>query len=389
MLEPFTFRAPGRLIDFMREAGEPGLINLAAGVPATETLPAAELQAAFAEAFAREGRTMFAYHRPEGDVGLRELLAARLRERGAAIAGEQLLTVTGCQQGLQLMLTAMVRPGDTVACEVPAYYALLELISAAGARLLPVPVRSDQGIDLAEADELFARWKPRALFVCSSLSNPSGATMPAAHRERLVQICRTHGVRIVEDDIYGELVDGRAPPTMLAFDDGTTASYVSSFSKTVSPGLRVGMCVPGTPHEEVATLKCQQDMHSAVATEVALRHFLEMGGLDPHLTRVRESNARRRQVARAAIARTFPLDAKVWPTVGGYMLWVEFQRPIDLAAVRAAARAQHVVFAAGDVFFPKPTGTTCIRLNCARAAEDDLVRGIEILGSILAQEVRP
>lgn len=384
MTSPFTFIAEGRLIDFMREAGEPGLINLAAGVPATETLPAAELAAAFARAFAHEGQAMCAYHWPEGDFALREMLAARLREqRGAAIRGEQVITVTGCQQGLQLMLAAVARPGDVVACEVPAYYALLELISTSGARILPVPVRNGEGIDPAEAEELFERWKPRMFFVCSSLANPSGATMPVTNRERLVQICRAHGVRLVEDDIYGELVDGGPLATMLAFDDGRTVSYVSSLSKTVSPGLRVGVCVPGSVHEEVAILKCRQDMHSSVVSEVALRHFLEMGALDPHLARLRARNVVRRKIACSTIERAFPAGTKVWPQVGGYMVWVELPNLVDLAALRARARAQHVVFAAGDVFFPAPPERSYLRLNCAKASEEELVRGLETLGGIL------
>ena len=381
---PFTFTSEGRLIDFMREAGEPGLINLAAGVPATETLPATELAAAFARAFAQEGEAMCAYHWPEGDVALRELLAVRLcAHRGASIRGKDVLTVTGCQQALQLMLAAVTRPGDIVACEVPAYYALLELISTADARILPVPVRNGDGIDPAEAEELFGRWKPRMFFVCSSLANPSGATMPERNRERLVQICRRHEVRLVEDDIYGELVDGGPLPTMLAYDDGRTVSYVSSMSKTVSPGLRVGLCVPGSLHEEVATLKCRQDMHSSVVSEVALRHFFEMGALDPHLARLRARNVVRRKMACTTIGRAFPAGTKVWPQVGGYMVWVELPGRVDLATVRTRARAEHVVFASGDVFFPAPSERSYLRLNCAKASEEELVRGLEILGGIL------
>jgi DNA-binding transcriptional MocR family regulator len=383
MTDPFTFQTPARLIDFMREAGEPGLINLAAGVPATDSLPAAELGKAFSQAFAREGTTMWAYHHPEGDPALRELLAARLRTRGANVTGKQVLTVTGCQQGLQLMLAALVRPGDIVACEVPAYYALLELISAAGARILPLPIRSGDGIDLAETAARLARWKPRVLFVCSSLSNPSSATMPAKNREQLVALCRQHGVRLVEDDIYGELVDGGALPTMLAHDDGTTVSYVSSFSKSVSPGLRAGVCIAGSLHEQVATLKCQQDMHSAVPGEVMLRYFLEMDALDPHLERLRTRNVRRRAFAADTIQRTFPKGTRLWPQIGGYMVWLELPGLCDFAQVRAAARARNVVFAAGDVFFPAAPGTSYLRLNCARASEPDLIQGLEILGGIL------
>ena len=383
MTEPQTFRAAGRLIDFMRQADEPGLINLAAGVPGLDALPADELRAAFARGFEKEGAKMFAYHHPEGDRALRDHLAARLNARGANLRGDQLVTVTGCTQGLQLMLSVLVQPGDIVAVEAPAYYGLLELLSVAGVRVLPLPVADGDGIDPAQAEPLLARWKPRCLIVCTALSNPSGATVPVANRERLVALCRTHGVRLIEDDIYGELVDGGAPKTMLAWDDGSTVSYVTSFSKSVSPGIRVGVCVPGSLHEDYAARKCQQDLHSAVTSEVTLREFLESGALDPHLARLRERHRHRRTIALDAIARSFPAGTRVTPPRGGYMLWAEMPRTIDLAAVRDAARAERIVFASGAVFFTQPPEKTCLRLNCAKATEAELLHGLTTLGAIL------
>ena len=381
--EPQTFRATGRLVDFMRQADEPGLINLAAGVPGLDALPADELRAAFARGFEREGAGMFAYHHPEGDRRLRELLAARLKTRGAEVRGEQLVTVTGCTQGLQLLLSLLVQPGDIVAVEAPAYYGLLELLSTAGARVLPLPVGDGDGIDPSEVEPLLARWKPRCLIVCAALSNPSGATLPESRRERLVEVCRTHGVRLIEDDIYGELVDGGAPRSMLAWDDGSTVSYVTSFSKTISPGLRAGFCVPGSLHEDYAARKCQQDLHSAVPTEVALREFLETGALDPHLARLRARNLQRRTLGLEIIARSFPAGTRVNPPRGGYMLWVELPQPADLAAVREAARRESIVFASGAVFFTQPPARTCLRLNCAKASADELQHGLTRLGAIL------
>jgi DNA-binding transcriptional MocR family regulator len=386
MTEPFHFLPPGRLIDFMRQAGEPGLINLAAGVPGLDSLPAQALHSALGRAFEEEGPTIFAYHHPEGDPLLRELLADRLRSRGALIESGQLFTVTGCQQGLQLLLDVLVQPGDIVACEVPAYYALLELISECGARVLPMSVRGPEGFDLDEVDALLARWKPKCLFVCTTLSNPSGSTIPAGNRERLVEICRKHGVRVIEDDIYAELVDGGAPKPLLAFDDGSTVSYVSSFSKSVSPGLRAGVCVPGNIYEQVAVRKVQQDMHSSVVSEVALRCFIEDGSLDPHLARLRERNSRRRSVGIEAIMRSFPEGTKVWPQPGGYMAWVELPGLFDLEKARDLAHQEHVVFAAGTVFFPAPPDRSYLRLNCAKASEAELVQGLEILGRVLSTQ---
>src|SRR4030095_8180400 len=135
---------------------------------------------------------------------------------------------------------------------------------------------------------------------------PSGATVPEANRERLVELCRRLGIRLIEDDIYAELVDGGAPKPMLAFDDGSTVSYVSSFSKSISPGLRAGICAPGTLFEDVASRKCQQDLHSSVVTESALREFLLAGAMDPHLDWLRTRNARRRALALDALRPTFP-----------------------------------------------------------------------------------
>jgi DNA-binding transcriptional MocR family regulator len=170
---------------------------------------------------------------------------------------------------------------------------------------------------------------------------------------------------------------------MLAWDDGSTVSYVSSFSKSVSPGLRAGVCAPGTLYEEFAARKCQQDLHSAVVAEVALREFLAVGALDPHLLRLRERNTRRRTLALDAIARSFPEGTRVDPPLGGYMLWAKLPRAYDITAVRDAARKERVVFGAGPVFFTQPQPTTSLRLNCAKATESELVGGLEALGAIL------
>jgi DNA-binding transcriptional MocR family regulator len=190
-------------------------------------------------------------------------------------------------------------------------------------------------------------------------------------------------VRIIEDDIYAELVDHGAPRPMRSFDDGSTVSYVSSFSKSVAPGLRAGVCVPGTLLEEAATRKCQQDLHGSVVSEVALRHFIESGALEPHLAALRERNGRRRSLGLAAIERSFPAGTRVTQPRGGYMLWAELPRHIDLAQLRSRARAERIVFASGDVFFAAKPDRSYLRLNCAKATEADLTSGLERLGSLL------
>ena len=384
MTEPFLFKAAARLVDFMRQADDPELLNLAAGVPSLEALPTTELAVAFQRALATQGSKLFGYHNPEGDYELRDLLAQRLSRRGAAVSGSDLFTTTGCTQGLSVMLSVLVQPGDVVAFEAPAYYGMLELLAQVGARALPLPLSGADGIDVDLAEALLTRWKPRCLVVCSSLSNPSGATLPEASRERLVEICRRLGVRIIEDDIYAELVDGGAPKPMRAFDDGSTVSWVTSFSKSISPGLRVGVCAPGDLFEEAIARKVQQDLHSAVPTEVALREFLGAGCFDPHLESLRIRNAGRRELALATVARCFPAGTQVNPPNGGYMLWARLPGTVDFASVRAKARSRRVAFAAGDVFFAGPAPSSGVRLNCDRVSEPELVFALETLGELLS-----
>ena len=390
MHEPFLFQAPARLVDFMRQADQPGFINLAAGVPGLDALPFAALREAAELTLAAEGASVFAYQHPEGHRPLRALLAERLAARGVgAAAPERIVTTTGCTQALQAMLSVLVRPGEIVACEAPAYYGLLELIAEAGARVLPIPV-DGAGLDLDATQEALEHWKPKCLVVCTSLSNPSGTTLSEPHRERLVGVCRAARVRLIEDDIYAELLDSGAPKPCRAFDDGSTVSFVTSFSKTVSPGLRVGYCVPGTPelHDAFAARKCQLDLHSSVISEVILRTFLSRGGLDPHLAWLRERNQRRRGLALDAIARSFPPGTEVNAPLGGYMLWVQLPTGVKLAEVSPLARTAGVLFAAGSSFYAvcdRESRPTCqIRLNCARATEPDLERAVEILGKIVS-----
>lgn len=383
--EPQLFRAKVRLLDFMRQADEANLINLAAGVPSPEALPGLHLANCLKESFSDEGNRLFAYHHPEGDHELRRLLAERLGRRGVKISGSDIVTTTGCTQALQITLSLLAEPGDVVACEAPAYYGMLELLSALKVRVLPIPVRDENGLDFEYARQAFQQWKPRCLVVCSSLSNPSGATIPEGRREAWVNLCRENGVSILEDDIYSELIDGGAPKPMRAWDDGSTVFLVSSFSKTVAPGLRVGYAVPGILKEEFATRKCQQDLHGAVPTETALRRFIQSGEIETHLSWLRERNIKRRKQVMAAINDCFPKGSRVFPVQGGFMLWVALPKKLEMNSFKAEARKRGVAFAAGDVFFTGEADQSYFRLNCAKASEEELGLGIRILGELLAQ----
>jgi DNA-binding transcriptional MocR family regulator len=386
MILPYTFSPRARLLEFMRQAGNPNLINLAAGLPSADCVPKAALKRAFDAAFNDEPDVALGYHTPEGDYPLREMISERFARRGILVAANDMVITTGCSQALHGMIRLLAEPGDVVACEAPAYYSTLEILGDLGVRVLPIPVRDSHGVDLDLVTTLFERFRPRLFVVCSTLSNPSGATLPNDARRALVQICQTTGTHILEDEIYGELseIDGLRP--IRSYDDGSTVSYVMSYSKTVAPGIRIGVCVPGSNTDRFALLKCQQDMHSATLCEVAFRKYLETGDLDTHLNYLQALNQRRRKIAREIIQQHFPKEANVWIPEGGFLLWVELPQHIDVEAAYQAALRKNVAFSRGAAFFTTADAkVNSMRLNCSRPTADELLQGLETLGGILAQ----
>jgi 2-aminoadipate transaminase len=383
-MSPYTFQPRGRLLEVMRQVGDRGLINLAAGLPSVHCVPKADLSKAFAATLEENADEALGYHVPDGDVPLRGLLAERFGRRGINTTVDQIVITTGCSQALHGMIRLVTNPGDIVACEAPAYYSTLEIIGDRGLKVLPIPVRDSNGIDFEVAQVLFRRFRPKLFVLCSTLSNPSGATVPNDIRKALVELCRETGTRILEDEIYGELSENSDLKPIRAFDDGSTVSYVTSFSKTVAPGLRIGVCLPGVDANPFALYKCQQDMHSATLCEVAFRRYLETGRLDSHLDFLRRFNHERRQLALGVIDNCFPASAKVWKPAGGFLLWVELPSGTQMERAYRAALNEKVAFCPGAAFFTSAEQEiAAMRLNCSRPSEDALVKGLRTLGKIL------
>jgi DNA-binding transcriptional MocR family regulator len=385
---PYKFAPQARLLDFMRQAGKPNLINLAAGLPSVDCVPKADLKRAFDQTFNEEPDLALGYHTPDGDYQLRQRIGERFARREISVTPEEMVITTGCTQALHGMIRLLAQPGEIVACEAPAYYATLEMLGDMGFRALPIPVRNLQGVDLDLVSTLFERFRPKFFVVCSTLSNPSGATMPNDARRALVEICRKTNTHILEDEIYGELSEIDELRPIRSYDGGDTVSYVMSFSKTVAPGIRIGVCVPGGNTDRFAQLKCQQDMHSATLCEVAFRKYLETADLDAQLKYLKTFNRQRRETAAELIRKHFPEGTTVWVPEGGFLLWVELPQQVDIEGAYIAALEKNVAFSRGKAFYTTPEAKFgAMRINCSRPTMAELVQGIEILGDILSKRV--
>jgi len=375
---------PIRLLDLMRQTEDPHVINLAAGIPSSDFLPLDALKTALEGEIQSRAREMFSYHRPEGAQILREAIRDYLAIRGVRTTSDEVLVTTGCSGALSTMMSTLLKKGDTVVCEAPAYYGQLELLRAIGVKFRTVNTAVGQEPDPAKWEKaLKAKPKPKLLVVTSTLSNPSGATLKEEWRPRMVEICRKMGVPILEDDIYGDLLGRARPKPLRAYDDGSTVLYVTSFSKTVAPGLRIGFALPGKWMDAAADRQCRQTIHGGVPPEFITASFLRSGRMEGHLEMLRTVYAKRRELAGGILSRELPEGIRADDPLGGYMLWVRGGRPSLMEEVSKQCLAKGVAVVGGGIFFANPPKEACFRLNCARATPEDLARGVGIFCEVL------
>ena len=381
-------KAPVRLLDLMRQTEDPHVINLAAGIPSADFLPLDALRTALEGELASRAREMFSYHRPEGAGLLRDAIRDYLGVRGVNVQSDQILVTTGCSGALATMMNTVLKRGDTVVCEAPAYYGQLELLRAIGVKFRTVNTAVGQEPDPAKWEKaLKAKPKPKLLVVTSTLSNPSGATLKEEWRPRMVEMCRKMGVPILEDDIYGDLLGRGRPKPLRAYDDGSTVLYVTSFSKTVAPGLRIGFALPGKWMDAAADRQCRQTIHGGVPPEFITASFLRSGRMEGHLEMLRSVYAKRRELAGGILSRELPDGIRADDPSGGYMLWVRGGRPGLMEEVSKQCLAKGVAVVGGGIFFANPPKEACFRLNCARATPEDLAKGVGIFCSVLKVEL--
>jgi len=375
---------PIRLLDLMRQTEDPHVINLAAGIPSSDFLPLDALKTALEGEIQSRAREMFSYHRPEGAQILREAIRDYLAIRGVRTTSDEVLVTTGCSGALSTMMSTLLKKGDTVVCEAPAYYGQLELLRAIGVKFRTVNTAVGQEPDPAKWEKaLKAKPKPKLLVVTSTLSNPSGATLKEEWRPRMVEMCRKMGVPILEDDIYGDLLGRARPKPLRAYDDGSTVLYVTSFSKTVAPGLRIGFALPGKWMDAAADRQCRQTIHGGVPPEFITASFLRSGRMEGHLEMLRTVYAKRRELAGGILSRELPEGIRADDPLGGYMLWIRGGRPSLMEEVSKQCLAKGVAVVGGGIFFANPPKEACFRLNCARATPEDLARGVGIFCEVL------
>lgn len=387
----FARRIPKMGVSAIREilkvTERPDVISFAGGLPAPELFPVEALAEAHARVFAEEGASAMQYSTTEGFRPLREWIAERMRSRGAEAQAGRVLITHGSQQGIDLVAKAFLDPGDAVVVENPCYLAALQVFKGYEAEIIAVG-SDDAGMRVEEIERAVkeAKRKPKLIYVVSQFHNPKGTTLSLERRRMLIEASRRLSVPIIEDDPYGELrYEGERLPTLAALDGEGLVIYLSTFSKTLSPGMRIGWAHASEEiFRALVTAKQSADLHTNTIQQRAAARLLESFDYDAHVERIREVYGERSRLMLSCMERGFPKSARWTRPEGGLFLWVELPEEVDAEELFEDALRERVAFVPGAPFFAAHPRRNFLRMNFSNSKPEMIEEGVRRLGGVMA-----
>ncbi|MDQ5852126.1 MAG: PLP-dependent aminotransferase family protein [Chloroflexota bacterium] len=376
--------------DLLKVTEQPEMISLAGGLPAPECFPTAALAAAAAHVLAHTPTAALQYGPTEGYRPLRALLAEWMTALQVPVTDEEVLMTSGSQQALDLLGKLLIDPGAPVAVEEPTYVGALQAWRPYRPRFITLPTDAAGLCVDALADVLARGERPRFVYLVSSFQNPTGTTLTPARRHALLELAGRYRLPIIEDDPYGELYyDGARVPLLAAQDRALHGRlrhviYLSTFSKLLAPGLRVGWVVAPTPLlRRIVHAKQGMDLHTGSLTQATIYEACRDGLLDRHVPALRATYRARRDALLGALQRQMPAEVQWTRPDGGMFVWLTLPGAIDATRLLAAALAQQVAFVPGAAFHALGGGHQTLRLNFSHTPPAQMETGIGRLAQAL------
>jgi DNA-binding transcriptional MocR family regulator len=317
-----------------------------------------------------------------------EPLRRQIAKRSTLFCGkaslEEIVVTNGCMEAVSLCLKAVAATGDTIVVESPTFPWFLQIIEDLGMYALEIPSLSHDGIDLTLLGKAIRRHTVKAAILVPNFNNPMGFQMPDDKKAVLVSMLCGNGIAIIEDDIYGELYFGtKRPTTLKALDPKGMVLYCGSFSKTVSPGLRVGWTMPGRFLDKVRRLKVNQTLAEPTLTQYVLTQFMHSGRYDRHLRTLRTCLKNQVSNTALAVAQHFPAGTKISAPKGGLCLWVQLPASIDSLELFRRAMEKKIAVLPGIICATTDAYRNCIRISCGMPWSRQLDQGLRTLAGII------
>jgi 2-aminoadipate transaminase len=383
--------------DLMTLTEPSSVISFARGLPAADMFPITELQEACQRVLAEHGAHALQYGHPQGYRPLREMITRHMARYGITVTPDNVLVTSGSQQALDLIGRVFLNPGDRILVEAPTHVGALEAWQSYQADYVSVPLDTE-GIQMDPLEGAL-RGGPKFLYVLPNFHNPTGVTLSLARRLKLLALADHYGVPILEDDPYGQLryegehiaplavLDGRAH-TREHLPYSGNVLYLSTFSQTLAPGLRLGWIVaPVDVMQHLVQAKQGADLQTSMFIQMVAYEVARGGFLDHHVRELRVIYRERRNAMLTALSHFFPPEATWTEPQGGLFIWVTLPPTLDATAVLQHALAAHVAFAPGPDFFAQGEGQHMLRLNFTCVEPDRIEEGIRRLGGVLTHSM--
>jgi 2-aminoadipate transaminase len=365
---------------------DPTIISFAGGLPNREFFPVAELKDAANKVFDTMGRDVLQYSTSEGFTGLREMIARRYHDRqNLDIPVADILITNGSQQGLDLMGKTFINEGDDIVIEEPAYLGAIQAFSLYKPRFNSV-LLTEEGMDINKFKSVMSGRKPKLIYTVPNFQNPSGISFSERTRREMAGIIEGTNTLLIEDDPYGDLrYSGTDKLSFKAILPQNTILF-GSFSKTISPGLRIGWIV--APHdimEKLIVAKQAADLHTTHFTQCILWQYMKDNDIDAHIRKIKECYGRQMQAMLNGIEKYFPAGVAHTTPQGGMFLWVTLPEGTSSRDLLDLALKDKVIFVPGDPFYVNRQNANTLRLNFSCTNEETIDTGIKNLGKAMKQ----
>lgn len=369
----------------------PDMISFAGGFPAAEILPNQDIAEITKELLsAPNSYEILQYGASEGYMPFRKTAVEVVKRYGINdITTDNLTIVSGGQQAIDLTCKAFINKGDVVLVEDPTYLAVLHILKTYEAKAYGIK-SDDNGIDLNDLEAKIIKYNPKFIYLVPTFSNPTGRTIPLEKRKAIAELTARYNVMVLEDDPYSELrFEGERLPSMKSFDKSGNIIFASSFSKTISPGLRTGICIADKDVTAKIVLgKQATDVHTSSLSQAIVNSYLNKGLLDTNLKSMIPYYKEKRDIMIKAIERYMPDEYHYSNPMGGLFIWGGFNADINTSLLFPDVAALKVAYVPGKPFYADGMTTNTLRLNFSMAKINEIEKGIKILGDFYKTKLK-
>lgn len=387
---PKAVSGQGLVLELIQNMSVPGVVQLGANVPDSSYLPTQAISKELKKVANTNTGRLGSYEVPPGLPALRAHLARRMADLGSLVDPDDIIITNGCQEAVYLSLKSVTQPGDVVAVESPTYYGLLQALDSLGLKALEIPTHPRDGVSVEALRLAFEQWPVKACVLVPNFGNPLGATLPDENKSDLMDLLRLNPeVTLIEDDIYGDLnFSGRRPSIIKGLDLTHQVIYCSSYSKSLSAGLRIGWAVNAKHKQTLAYQKFVNNCSTSIVNQLTTASLLNNGSYERHLRGMRLAlDQSMRRLTEKAV-QCFPTASRFTRPQGGMSLWVELPKQINTTALFHAALAVGISIAPGRIFSTNPKKYQhCMRMNAAVGWSTAVERAVEQLGLLINQQL--